>query len=141
MSKPLANPAEDALALLPRFVTKLRTIWLRRTYGFAAFGKNVVIHYSCFIEKSAAAHISIGDNVYFAPDVWLNVAPVPAGQQAEIMLGNGCQIGRRSTISCRNRIILEADVLLAPSVLIMDHSHEFGNIELPIHAQGVTSGG
>jgi acetyltransferase-like isoleucine patch superfamily enzyme len=32
-------------------------------------------------------------------------------------------------------------VLLGPSVLIMDHNHEFSDLEKPIHAQGVTSGG
>jgi acetyltransferase-like isoleucine patch superfamily enzyme len=31
--------------------------------------------------------------------------------------------------------------LLAPSVLIMDHNHEFYDTELPIHAQGITEGG
>jgi acetyltransferase-like isoleucine patch superfamily enzyme len=44
-------------------------------------------------------------------------------------------------ISARNRIILEADVLVSPSVLIMDHSHEFSDIEMPIKLQGVTEGG
>ncbi|MGD0471506.1 MAG: acyltransferase [Terriglobales bacterium] len=44
-------------------------------------------------------------------------------------------------ISARNQIVLEADVLLSPSVLIMDHNHEFSNPEEPIHAQGVTYGG
>jgi acetyltransferase-like isoleucine patch superfamily enzyme len=56
-------------------------------------------------------------------------------------LGRGCKIGRRSSISARNHIALEDDVLLAPSVLIMDHNHEFSNPDFPIHAQGVTEGG
>jgi acetyltransferase-like isoleucine patch superfamily enzyme len=58
-----------------------------------------------------------------------------------MVLGKGCRIGRRSTISSRNYIELEEDVLLAPSVLIMDHNHEYSDPELPIHAQGVTEGG
>ena len=44
-------------------------------------------------------------------------------------------------ISAKNQIVLEADVLLSPSVLLMDHSHEFGDPELPITKQGLTSGG
>jgi acetyltransferase-like isoleucine patch superfamily enzyme len=36
---------------------------------------------------------------------------------------------------------LETDVLLAPGVLIMDHNHEFHDVNSPIHTQGVTSGG
>ena len=32
-------------------------------------------------------------------------------------------------------------MLLAPSVLIMDHNHEYSDPDRPIHAQGVTEGG
>jgi acetyltransferase-like isoleucine patch superfamily enzyme len=38
-------------------------------------------------------------------------------------------------------VVLEADVLLAPNVLIMDHNHEFYDTKTPIHEQGVTEGG
>jgi lipopolysaccharide O-acetyltransferase len=38
-------------------------------------------------------------------------------------------------------ICLAEDVLLAPSVLIMDHNHEYSSPEAPIHAQGNTAGG
>src|SRR5262249_15001592 len=38
-------------------------------------------------------------------------------------------------------IILENGVLLAPAVLIMDHNHEFSDIDLPIKDQGTTAGG
>ncbi len=61
--------------------------------------------------------------------------------EPKIVLRSGCKIGRRATLSSRNRIVLEADVLLAPSVLIMDHNHEFYDTQRPIHAQGVTEGG
>jgi acetyltransferase-like isoleucine patch superfamily enzyme len=37
--------------------------------------------------------------------------------------------------------VLEDDVMLAPSVLIMDHNHEYSDPKLPIHAQGITAGG
>ncbi len=58
-----------------------------------------------------------------------------------IIVGNGCKIGRRCMISAKNEVLLEANVLLGPSVLITDHSHEFYNLDLPIHAQGLTKGG
>ena len=44
-------------------------------------------------------------------------------------------------ISAKNRVCLEEDVLFGPSVLITDHSHEFSNPDMPIHAQGLTDGG
>jgi acetyltransferase-like isoleucine patch superfamily enzyme len=133
--------AEDPLSLVSRVATKLNSIWLRRTYPFATFGRNVSIHYSCDIQRSISEQISIGDDVYMAPDIWLNIAPGSDNSGPKIVLGNGCGIGRRSMISARNQIVLEADVLLSPSVLIMDHNHEFSNPEEPIHAQGVTGGG
>jgi acetyltransferase-like isoleucine patch superfamily enzyme len=85
--------------------------------------------------------ISIGDGVYLAQDVWLNIIPDSGDQGPKITISKGCKIGRRSTISAKNSIFLEEDVLLAPSVLIMDHNHEYGNHEVPIHSQGVTDGG
>lgn len=132
---------EDPLSLISEIVTKLHSIWLRRTYPFARFGRNVSVHYSCDILRSMSPHISLGDKIYLAPDVWMNVAPGSLDPDPKIIIGSGCRIGRRATISARNRIVLEADVLLAPSVLIMDHNHEFSDPEKPIHAQGVTEGG
>jgi acetyltransferase-like isoleucine patch superfamily enzyme len=133
--------AEDPRTLVSRFAVKLNTTWLRATYPFAAFGSGVTVHNTCEIQRSMAPDISLGDGVYLAPDVWLNVVEAAGTPTPRIVLGSGCKIGRRSTISSRNQIVLEADVLLAPSVLIMDHNHEFSNIEQPIHAQGVTAGG
>jgi acetyltransferase-like isoleucine patch superfamily enzyme len=133
--------AEDALHLFSRIATWLHTIWLSRTYPFAAFGKRTSVNYSCDIRRSVSPFVSLGDEVYLAPDVWLNIGDSSNSSEPKIVLGSGCKIGRRSTISSKNQIVLEADVLLAPSVLIMDHNHEFSDTEIPIHAQGVTEGG
>ena len=43
--------------------------------------------------------------------------------------------------SARNLVQLEDDVLLGPCVLITDNSHEFSDINAPIHTQGLTAGG
>ena len=133
--------ADDPLSLVSRVATKLNSIWLQRTYPFVAFGKNVSIHYSCDMGRAIAGHISVGDNVYMAPDVWVNISPGSNSTEPNIVLGNGSNIGRRSMISAKNQIILEADVLLSPAVLLMDHSHEFRDPELSIMAQGLTEGG
>jgi acetyltransferase-like isoleucine patch superfamily enzyme len=132
---------EDPLHLVKRAAAKLNTVWLRHTYPFAEFGSHVSIHYSCDIPRSISTDISIGNSVYIAADVWLNVVTGSPTPGPKIILGEGCRIGRRSTISSANQITLEPDVLLAPSVLIMDHNHDFSNPKEPIHAQGVTAGG
>lgn len=133
--------AEDPLFFFSRLATKLNTLWLKHTYCFPAFGSKVAIHYSCDIQRPMSRDIELGSRIYLAQDVWLNTASGADSQGSKIVLGDGCLIGRRTTISARNRIVLEADVLLAPSVLIMDHNHEFNDTELPIYEQGVTSGG
>lgn len=115
--------------------------WLKTTYPFAGFGRGVSIHFSCDIERSIAGYTQIGDEVGLARDVWLNVVPDPTSSAPKIILGKGCKIGRRSTISAKNRITLSDDVLFAPSVLVMDHNHEFSDIDRPIREQGVTEGG
>jgi acetyltransferase-like isoleucine patch superfamily enzyme len=138
---PTGFAAEDPLSLISRVATKLNSVWLRRTYPFATFGKNVALHYSSDIRRPISPYVSLGDNLYVAQDVWLNVPPGADGREPKIVLGSGCSIGRRSTISARNKIVLEADVLLAPSVLIMDHNHEYSDVERPVHAQGITTGG
>ena len=133
--------AEDPLSLFGAVLTKMKTIWMQRTFPFARFGRGVSIHYSCDIRRSAASRIQIGDSVYIAPDTWPNI-PEPGGDAPPaIILQHGCRIGRRCMISAKNRVCLEEDVLLGPSVLITDHSHEFSNLDLPIHAQGLTAGG
>lgn len=129
------------LSLARRSIFKLNTEWIRWTYPFAYFGKGVSVRPGCDIARARARYISIGDEVYLAPDVWLNVMPVDGGTESRIVLGRGCKIGRRSGISARNSVHLGNDVLLAPSVFIMDHSHEYSDPNLPIHAQGLTRGG
>jgi len=132
---------EDPLSIITRGLNWLNTVWLRSTYSFAGFGHRVSIHYTCDILRSVAGLIQFGDDVGLAKDIWLNAVPTSDGNGPKIVLGNGCKIGRRSTISARNRIILEESVLFAPQVLIMDHNHEFSDINVAICDQGVTAGG
>jgi acetyltransferase-like isoleucine patch superfamily enzyme len=131
----------EPFVLISRIATRTNSIWLKRTYPFAGFGRKVSVHHSCDILRSMSPDISLGDGAYLAPDVWLNVVPGPMHSQPKLVIGARCGIGRRSVISAKNSIELEADVLFGPSVLIMDHNHEFSDIDMPIHAQGVTVGG
>jgi acetyltransferase-like isoleucine patch superfamily enzyme len=133
--------AEDPLTIFTRGLRWLNTRWLQSTYPFAAFGRRVSIHYTCDILRSVASLIAIGDDVNLAKDVWLNAVPTSDSEGPKIMLGNNVKIGRRCSISARNQIILEDSVLFGPQVLIMDHNHEFADVEVPIREQGITIGG
>src|SRR5271157_3783298 len=84
---------EDPLLLFTSFLTKARTEWMRLAYPFAGFGRQVSIHYSCDIRRSASRRIHIGDSVYIAPGTWLNVPESTIGAVPAIILKNGCKIG------------------------------------------------
>jgi abequosyltransferase len=133
--------SEDPLSLVGDALTKSRMMWMRLTYPFENLGQSVSIHYSCDIRRSAANRIRIGDSVYIAPGTWLNIPDISGEAPPAIILDNGCKIGRRCMISAKNSVWLESDVMLGPSVLITDHSHESSDLDLPIHAQGLTRGG
>jgi len=44
-------------------------------------------------------------------------------------------------ISAMNSVRIERDVVLSPSILLMDHNHAFEDINVPICDQGITEGG
>jgi acetyltransferase-like isoleucine patch superfamily enzyme len=133
--------AEDPIWWFGAALTKIRTAWMGLTYPFAKFGKGVSIHYTCDIRRSAASRIEIGDSVYIAPQTWLNIPEPCSDALPALVIEDGCKIGRRCMFSAKNLVRLEEDVLLGPSVLITDHNHRFSNLDLPIHAQGLTAGG
>jgi acetyltransferase-like isoleucine patch superfamily enzyme len=135
------GPSEDPLKLFGAILTKASTVWKRWTYPFAGFGKNVSIHHKCDISRTVSNRIQIGNDVYIANSSWLACPERAVGEPPSIILRNGCKIGRRCTLSGKNHVELQEDVLLGPSVLIMDHNHEYSDTERPIYEQGVTPGG
>ena len=132
-------PHLDPFSLVPRVHSKLYTLWLRATYPFGAIGKGVAFHHSCVLYPENAPRIRLGNDIYFAEDVWINL--VPDQSPTALIVEDGCRVGRRCMISAKNLIHIGQDVLFAPAVLLMDHNHEFSDTERPILAQGVTAGG
>ena len=58
-----------------------------------------------------------------------------------IVIEDNCAIGTGSIISAKNHIHLERDVLVAQSVLIVDHNHAYEDIDSTDRQQGITEGG
>jgi acetyltransferase-like isoleucine patch superfamily enzyme len=137
----IRRAAEDPISLFPRLVNRLHSSWLRLTYRFQDFGERVSIDRSCDISRKTSNYIAIGDDVILAEQVWLNVILESETPSPKIILRKGTKVGRRCAISARNQIDIGEDVLFAPSVLVMDHNHEYADPDLPIHAQGVNEGG
>lgn len=131
---------EDPLSYLFRARSKLYTLWLRAIYPFVSTGRNLSIHYKIKLSRCVAHQISIGNSVIIWEDVWLYVIP-NCREDVRIAIDDNCSIGARSTISAKNHIRIEEDVIMATSVLIQDHNHAYEDITCSIRDQGVTVGG
>lgn len=132
----------DTLSLISRALTKLHSLWVSQTYPFVSVGSLLSIHPSVDLYREAARSIKVGNSVLIAKDAWLNVTRSPEEKTGPaIILDDNCVVARRSQISAKNCVHLECDVILSPSVLIMDHNHAFEDITIPIRDQGVTAGG
>ena len=133
---------EDPIRLIPRSLAKLNSIWVSLTYPFASIGLNLSIHYTAILKRAVAHRIKLGSSVIISKDAWLNV-PLGGDETGEpvIVFEDNCRIGFRCQVSGKNSIHLERDVILSPSVLVMDHSHAYEDISVPICEQGVNKGG
>jgi acetyltransferase-like isoleucine patch superfamily enzyme len=132
---------EDPLQLFFRALTKIYSIYVTLFYPFASKGRKMSFHLTIMLYRPHAARISLGNLVSLRRGAWLNVAdPSPTGDPV-IVIEDGCAIGTESILSAKNKIHLERDVLVAQSVLIVDHNHEYEEISLPILKQGITEGG
>jgi acetyltransferase-like isoleucine patch superfamily enzyme len=135
------RPFADPLDLFPRGLTKLYSLWLRRTYPFASVGRDVSFHFTSRVSRQRAPRVSIGNSVSVSEHVWLNVATDDPTGEPTIVIDDNCVVASGSIISAKNRIRLERDVNVAQQVLIMDHNHAYEDIEIPIIQQGITEGG
>lgn len=130
----------DPLELLFRIATKLYSLWLSYTFPFARRGRNISIQYPCIVSKKLSRHIHIGNDVIIRKDAWLNIVE-DGCDNVKLVIDDNCLIGARDTISAKNLIHIERDVIIGTSVLIQDHHHAYEDIEIPIRDQGVTPGG
>ncbi len=133
---------DDPLFILQKILGHLYSFWISRTYPFASKGSKLYIQYGCELSRYSAPYIRLGSCVQIRKDAWLNVVAVK-GDQVDpiIVLDDDCVIARRCVISAKNGVHLERGVMLAPSVLIMDHNHAHESLTGPIVGQGVSGGG
>jgi acetyltransferase-like isoleucine patch superfamily enzyme len=131
---------EDPLDLFPRAMTKLYSLWVTATYPFASLGRSLSVHYTSQLSRRIAPRIKLGSSVLIRRDTWFNIVLEATGE-FNIIIDDNCCIAAGSVISAKNHIRLERDVILAPSVLIMDHNHAFEDVTRPIRDQGTTQGG
>jgi acetyltransferase-like isoleucine patch superfamily enzyme len=131
---------EDPITLVLRVRSKLYSLWLSKTYPFVSTGRKLSIHYPCIMRRPFASQIKIGNDVIIGKDTFLYIVPDDV-KGTKLIIDDNCAIGARSSISAKNLIHIERDVIMGTSVLIQDHQHAQGRSDLPIRAQGVTKGG
>jgi acetyltransferase-like isoleucine patch superfamily enzyme len=141
MSNSRKEISEDPLTGFCRALNKLHSLWVAWTYPFASIGKNVLVHYTCDLQRSRAGYIRLGDRVILGREVWLNIPDVSLCNAHAIIIEDECGIGRRSVISAKNQIHIQRNTIFGPSVLVMDHNHAFENVTVPIAQQPMTPGG
>jgi acetyltransferase-like isoleucine patch superfamily enzyme len=132
---------QDPLQLLPRVLTKMYSAWVSLTYPFASKGRKMDFHFTSQVNRQRACRVSLGNSVSLRKDAWLNVATEDTTGEPVIVIEDNCAIGTDTIISAKNRIHIERDVLVAQSVLIVDHNHAYEDIAIPIIKQGITEGG
>jgi acetyltransferase-like isoleucine patch superfamily enzyme len=135
-------PIRDPLRLLAKGLTKLYSIWVSFTYPFASKGHDLSLHYSCDLLRSRAHRIKLGNAVQIRKDAVINVAALPEqNEEPIIVLDDDICIGARSLVSAQNGIHIERDVIIAQSVLIMDHGYAVQVGTPPTSKTGGPAGG
>ena len=135
---------EDRERFFSRVLTKLNSMWVDKTYPFAAKGRNVSLHYASEISRSLAPHFRLGNRVEIGRDAWFHTwctACTESRHAVKFEIEDDCRVGARCTITAENSIHLERGVVLEPDVLITDHAHAYQDVSRPISLQGATPGG
>jgi len=82
-------------------------------------------------------NISIEKNVVIQAMTWIAAVPLTNASTCHLLIGEGSIIGHFNHIFATGEIEIGKNVLTADKVFITDNQHEFRDINLPIHAQGI----
>ena len=103
--------------------------------SFAEFGARTVVQPP--IRVSGEGRIALGSDVFIGSNSWLQVLahgdPDPA-----IRIGDGTSVAGQLVVSALASIVLGRHVLIARSVYIADHAHEYGRVGAAVLNQGLS---
>jgi acetyltransferase-like isoleucine patch superfamily enzyme len=135
---------EDHEGLFSRVLTRLNSLWVAATYPFGGKGRNLSLHYASEISRSLATRMRLGNHVEIGKHTWFHTwftLGTEGNREIKITIDDDCRIAARCTITAKNSIHLERNVVIGSDVLIMDHNHAYEDVTTPIKYQGVTPGG
>ncbi|HWF12280.1 MAG TPA: acyltransferase [Candidatus Acidoferrales bacterium] len=142
LNQGIAAQLMSPLSLVRRFLIRMYSLWVCKTYPFASVGSDVTIHFRSELYRSQAHRIALGNSVFLDKDANLRAhAPSEEDVDPILTIGDGSVIGPRCFLSAKNCIQVDSEVVLEPSVLIQDHSHAYKDVNVTIRRQGVTEGG
>lgn len=124
------------MMVLTNIIVKIREIIrhfiIRRNIGALGKGCHIGKYYILTGKK-----VFIGNNVAIAPGAWIRANQIINGNNLELRIEDGCNIGRFNEIYATKSIILEKDVLLAERIYISDNLHGYINPNIPIIHQPI----
>jgi acetyltransferase-like isoleucine patch superfamily enzyme len=121
-----------------RFGRLLRNVKNRLVFG--EYGKYVYIAPHVIIRKPR--FISIGDHVTIQQYAKIKIhRSNKSSSNCILRLGNYVHIGINNVIVAVNNIVIEDYVLIGPNVTIVDNSHKYEDVAVPIMLQDYTRGG
>lgn len=129
--------------MLKSFIVYISHLRYLRGFIFSCLYKNISWPFSLNkgLKYKNIKWLKTGKGVGIDDHAEFYIKKLRNGSIPEIKLGAGVWIGRYNIISCVNRVTLEENVLLAPFVFIIDHSHNYDNPYKPIKSQGISSKG
>lgn len=105
--------------------------WSKAIMNGIKYDKNLYI--GRHVKVSNLGNIIMGSDVIVRPLTHLYCGC----KESTMIMEDGVEIGRGSTISCVNKVTIGRYVLTAPYVYIADHNHEYNDITTPVCKQGV----
>lgn len=106
------------------------------------YGQNMLYRYgrNCHVAEgwkfSGAEGVSIGDGVSMQKEACLSLPLDNFVGVPRIVIGNGCDIGRRLSVAAANKVVIADNVIIADNVYITDCSHRYDMVGVPIMQQG-----
>jgi acetyltransferase-like isoleucine patch superfamily enzyme len=94
-------------------------------------GKNVSFGQRVSVSAPRGSKLKIGQNVKIDGDTILILGP-----RGVLEIGGNTYIGRRNIISAMEKVIIGEDCMFAHNVTVLDSSHVFENVAIPMTTQG-----
>jgi hypothetical protein len=128
----MTSMAQGVFGIVSRASIEIYTLLVGGRFG--SLGRGSRIHPPLRVSCPWAIHV--GEGVTVGPYSWFNVQSPNRDAGPALVIGDGPYIGRLAHINAFQKVVLEADVLIADGVFISDNEHRHDDRRIPIVKQG-----